>query len=62
MCFPMGIHYKTTPHLLNRKSLHSGFSVSAKGHRIVDLLLPSISQGKPQDNGDLQIDSRLRRS
>ena len=61
MCFPMGIHYNTTPHLLNRKSLHCGFSVSAKGHRIVDLLLPSTSQGMPQDNGDLQIDSRLRR-
>ena len=51
LCFPMGIHYKNRPHLLNRKSLHCCFSVPAtrKAHRVVDLFLPSTSQDKPQD-------------
>ena len=67
-CASPWVHYKTKLHLLNGKSLHCGFSVSAKGHRIVDLFLPSTSQGKPRDNGDFparpssQIDSRLRLS
>ena len=48
-----------------RKGLHCGFSVSAEGHRIVDLFLPSTSQGKLQDvdfraTPSLQIDSHLR--
>ena len=34
-CASPWVHYKTRPHLLNRKSLHCGFSVSAKGHHIV---------------------------
>ena len=65
-CASPWVHYKTILYLLNGKSLHCGFSVSAKSHHIVELFLPSTSQGKPQDNGDfparpsLQIDSRLR--
>lgn len=64
-CASPRVHYKTRLHLLNGKSLHCGFLVSAKGYRIVDLFLPSTSQGKPRDNRDfparplLQIDSRL---
>ena len=47
-CASPRVHYKTRLHLLNGKSLHCGFSVSAKGHGIVDLFLPSTSQGKPR--------------
>ena len=66
-CASPWIHYKARLHLRNGKSLHCGLiSVSAKGHRIVDLFLPSTFQGKPRDNGDfparpsLQTDSRPR--
>ena len=66
VCTSPWMYYKTRPHPPNRKSLHWGFLVSAKGHRIVDLFLPRISQGEPQDDGNframplLPIDSRLR--
>ena len=53
-CASPWVHYKTKLHLLNGKSLHCGFSVSAKGHRIVDLFLPSTSKRKPRDNGDFR--------
>ena len=62
-CASPWVHYKTKLHLLNGKSLHCGFSVSAKGHRIVDLFLPStvndLINAHSQINAPYLIDAPL---